>query len=240
MWITKILEFFFPVNCLFCAKKGQIICKQCLLELPIFDGFICPVCHQKNIDGRSCLECQNKTELEGVLIASHYINPRIKKIIKRLKYIPFDQSMANILTNLMIKKIEESNWHCQYFKENHFIIIPVPLARRKFAQRGFNQAQLIADKINQKFNWPVKTEILKRIKETKSQTGLNKDQRGINLKKAFGINQKFLQKNPNFLKNKNIILIDDIFTTGATVESAVSTLKEYGANKIWAIMAAKG
>lgn len=106
------------------------------------------------------------------------------------------------------------------------MIIPVPLHKLKKAERGYNQAFYIAEGIARLTGAKVKTGVLKRVKFTETQTQLNSEERRENVKSAFEVKKK------NVLKNKNVILVDDVTTTGATTTEAARELKKYGAGKI--------
>ncbi len=239
MWIKNInkisrflLNIFFPINCLGCGKQGFFICPECWAAIPLLAQSVCPACRKPSPTGKTCPNCQSS--LSGIIIATDYRYPLIQKAIKSLKYSPFISSLASDLARLLVKVIKQSPERITYFNQNNFVLMPTPLAKRKLAERGFNQAELIAREITDKFGWPLKTKILQRVKETKSQTGLGKKERKLNVNNAFKIKDKGL------VKNKNIILLDDIFTTGATLEEAAKTLQQAGAKEIWALVLAKG
>ncbi len=115
-----------------------------------------------------------------------------------------------------------------------FIALPIPLYLDRLKERGFNQSELIAEIFCRKTNVALKTDNLKRIKATKNQAELkNAEERKENIENCFELAR------PEEIKNKNIVLIDDVFTTGSTVGEAVKTLKKAGANKIIAFVFAK-
>ena len=109
-------------------------------------------------------------------------------------------------------------------------LIPVPLHPVKFRDRGFNQARWIADGLGKAVQKPVRTKLMKRIKHTISQTTLDKKERLNNMKKAFKINQD--------VTDKNIGIVDDVLTTGSTISSMASILKDAGAKTIVALTVA--
>ena len=119
------------------------------------------------------------------------------------------------------------------FGIKNFIVVPIPLHYRRERQRGFNQSKLLADEISKKFNIQV-VECLKRIKNNDPQAKLkSNNEREKNISGCFKI------INPEMIKNKNILLVDDVFTTGATINEAVKILKENSARRIIAIVVAK-
>lgn len=106
-------------------------------------------------------------------------------------------------------------------------LIPVPLSRRKQRQRGFNQAALLAEKIAEGLSLPVNTRGLRRIHSTAPQKKLGKYERGENLKHAFVADARYLQG------VRRVLLIDDIYTTGSTVNYCAGALKQAGIEKVW-------
>lgn len=105
-------------------------------------------------------------------------------------------------------------------------LIPVPLHKSRMKRRGFNQAELTARKIGESLGIPVKTGLLLRTKKTSPQKELNDTQRRANLKNAFQVSQ-------NDVRLKKVVLVDDIYTTGSTMDAAASVLLEHGAEKVY-------
>jgi ComF family protein len=123
--------------------------------------------------------------------------------------------------------------------------VPVPLHKRKLRERGFNQAELLAKEVAEYFSLSLETKALIRKKYTPPQVRTkNHKARRESLKNAFEISSIFTKKciseNTNFLKEKIIILIDDVTTTGATLFEAAKVLKRAGAKEVWGLVVAKG
>ena len=219
MW-TKIknflLDILFPIHCLGCKQEKSLLCQSCLNKIPI-QGQYKPNTHN----------------LDKVITALDYRHSLVKKAIKSCKYSPFAYSVLKDLCSLLIKLLKQSPESICYLTKNNFILIPIPLSKQKTAIRGFNQAELIARELANEFNWPLNAKLLKKVKNNLSQTNLTREQRIKNVQDVFKITKG--QASP-----KNIILVDDILTTGATLYQAAKTLKQAGAKKIWAIVLAKG
>lgn len=113
------------------------------------------------------------------------------------------------------------------------IIIPIPISKKRKKLRGYNQAELIAREISKKINISLKTDIIFKTKNNKKQSDLNKEERIENVKNVYMI------KNANIIKDKKILLIDDIFTTGATVNECSKILKEAGALSVGVLSISK-
>jgi ComF family protein len=118
------------------------------------------------------------------------------------------------------------------------ILIPIPLHWTRYASRGFNQAHEIAKVIGGEFNVPVKN-LLTRHKRTKFQSKLNLHERIENVKNVFSVKRLYKNKIKNIIKDKHIVLIDDLFTTGATLKNCAKILLDYNPKKISAIVACR-
>ncbi len=105
-------------------------------------------------------------------------------------------------------------------------LIPVPIHKSRMRKRGFNQAALVAERMGERLGIPVEKDILVRVKKTKAQKNLSDAERRENLKNAF-------QVSGNELKLKRVVLVDDIYTTGSTLDAGASVLREAGAEKVY-------
>lgn len=222
-----ILDGFFPIHCLGCGKLDHWICHQCHTTLPIITEQHCPICkkHTTN-NGETCFACmQKKSDIDGVFIASFYNDPLLKKAIHYYKY-RFVKDLSDPLALLLAQSLQNSNL------PSPDIIIPVPLHKRRIRWRGFNQSEELAYALNLQI--PIITDILIRMRYTKPQTRTkNKSARRNNLSNAFHVS------NSEKIKHKNILLIDDVMTTGATLEKCASALKKSGAQKVHCLVLAR-
>ena len=221
MWINKLKSFLlntiYPLKCIGCQKSEVLIC---------------PKCFQKLISLANQPIRQETSYLEKIIIALNYKEHIVKKIIKSFKYPPYIESLKKILSSFLIIAIKKFPDDISYLRKNNFVLASIPLSKLKLAKRGFNQSDLIATELSQKLSLKYQPELLKKIKDTESQTSLNAQERKINIKNIF-----------RFSGNKcpsNIILVDDIYTTGATLEAASHVLRQAGAKKIWAFILAQG
>lgn len=147
----------------------------------------------------------------------HYQN-----LIHRFKYdkkTPLGKRLARRLGEAVAREREFAG--CD-------LIVPVPLHRARCRERGFNQSEVLAEGISQKTNLPLEKGVLKRKKNTKDQTYLNAQQRAENVRDAFSITQ------PEIVENKKVILVDDVTTTGATLNECARMLQDSGAKSIFA------
>ena len=145
-------------------------------------------------------------------------------------------SFLKPLTSLIIPPLWQTinnniKWDIQYTEA---FLVPIPLSRKKLKERGFNQAQEIAKELSLSLKIPLLSDVLLKIKETSAQVELQGKDRQENIKGVF-VCQK-----PDLIKSKKIILIDDVFTTGATMEECARVLKTAGAKEVWGVTVARG
>jgi len=232
-----LLDLIFPWQCVYCHQEVENdypLCESCFQQIPIFDDFICSVCQRKlTLDRNLHQYCRQKTKLEALGVVSSYQNNILKETIHNFKYNKIT-SLSQPLSLLMIKFLEQSYFFSQLSKDS-LLIIPLPLHLKKKRQRGFNQSELIAQKIADYFHFPLCSDILLRIINNPAQVNI----KGIEQRK-FNVQGIFQVQNKEILKNKIILLIDDVYTTGATMEEAAKTLKQNNAKKVIGLVLAKG
>jgi ComF family protein len=228
------LDLFFPKKCLGCGKYDTYLCSDCFDKIKLLENNSCFFCGKISWQGKICLEHKNGVYLDRVISATNYADPLIRELIKCLKY-RFAQELAEPLSQLLIKTLKDLKFE---FCNLDFVIIPVPLHKYRLRKRGFNQAELIAQKIANYFNLPINTNILGRTIYTEPQANLkdNTEKRLNNIQNAFTINPAY----KNLIKDKIIILIDDVITTGGTLIEAGKILKQNNAKEVWTLTVAKG
>lgn len=219
-WATEIKSqlrrFIFPLECVACSRSDTWLCQECFEKIAIRP-------HQE----KNYLRQQDY--IDKIYIASYYSDKSLQKIIDLYKY-HYQENLAIILTNLLIKFIK-TNRLTQTF--NQISLLALPLHHRRFLERGFNQSQLLAGGLAKKFNWPVINNNLIRTHYTKHQTLLNHENRKKNISNAFTVS------NQTAIIGQRILLIDDVVTTGASLNEAARVLRLAGAVKIWGLVLAK-
>jgi len=213
-----ILDIFFPPICLNCKKyleekeKPDLICGNCFQSIKIYKNLFRP-----------------SSQLILAAVTS-YGNSATKELIHCLKYKGFLKAQKP-LGEILIKYLSNLDLRLE-----NCIVVPVSLYPSRRRKRGFNQAEILADIISRYFNIPVRTDVLKRIKDTKSQIETkSRKERAENLKGSFEISAG----GKEIMKNKNIILVDDVYTSGATMNAAIKTIRRYNKNRIIGIVVAK-
>jgi len=222
--LNKLLDIFFPKKCLGCGQANTYFCLACFNQIKLNPNDNCFFCKKPTIQGNICIECKKQTYLDKIITATEYT--LVKNLIKKFKY-QYIKELNEPLSQLLIESIKEIS--------KNVIIIPIPLHKIRQRKRGFNQAELLAKNVSKYFNVPMYVNILKRNKHTEPQANIkNTEKRKENLKNVFEIENKEL------IKNKTIIIIDDVITTGATIIQAAKILEENKAKEIYGLMVAKG
>ncbi len=240
-FFANILNFILPRNCINCKSiigkdySGLNLCSNCYSKIKKIAPPYCNICgtpfHLKTEYHRICSDCQkNKPKYYSLYAALEYNNEITMTLIHAFKYGK-KYFLAQDLAFFMLEAAR-INYPGLNLKEIDFIL-PVPLHTRKKRERGFNQSELLAEYISEYTNIPYKTDILFRKKDTISQSNLDKNIRKKNIKNAFALNK------PQLIKNKKILLIDDVSTTGATVNECSKILLKEGSEKIQVLVFAK-
>lgn len=234
-----LLNLFFPRFCLGCGREGNYLCQDCQSLIDISEHQYCPFCHPPKIvfDGKTCSSCRRSKHLSGLYFAAPYRNPLVKKMISLFKYQPFIKELAHPLACLIITHFQMLSKTPTFFdkrKKDEFILIPVPLYKKQLKARGFNQAGELAKELSLLLRISSMNNVLLKMKETLPQVELSGKRRKENIKGVF------LVQNPKLIKGKRILLVDDVFTTGATMEEAAWILKKAGAKEVWGVTVARG
>jgi len=240
--LSWCLDLIFPRSCLGCGQDGSYLCRDCRDSLPIASCANCPFCGRRSPTGYACQKCrrQHHSSISGILIASDWNNLLLRQIIYEYKY-RFVKELADPLSNLATNFLERIDFiktlRCS---ETEIIVIPVPLHKKRLAWRGFNQSELLAQQISKKFNTAVNNDILIRSRHMLPQREVaDKKARAANIKNAFALSPK-LNLNDDAIKNKIIILVDDICTTGSTFQDCARALAPLKPKEIWGLVIARG
>ncbi|MFH0814627.1 MAG: phosphoribosyltransferase family protein [Candidatus Falkowbacteria bacterium] len=218
----KIWASLFPKECLGCGKEDVYCCDQCVSKMKMSALNICFLCNKKATGLGICEGCAEISGVDALIVATNYKDTLAEKLIKHLKY-DFVVELVQPLVSLLKQKIETMEAR-QFF--SGALLIPVPLHRRRFLSRGFNQSEIIAKELVSAYGCELKTDVVKRTKATKKQFGLSREARQKNIQGAFTIVK------PELVKGRKIIIIDDVLTTGATLSELAKILKKCGAIKV--------
>lgn len=225
--MNLLIELLFPRRCPVCDKPvdkmGRYICKKCQRALRYVHSPFCMKCGKslKNDIKEYCEDCQNVQHFfdRGKAL---YEYDSIKTAIYRFKY-EGRREYADFFGNELARRFGEQ---IKVWKADAFV--PVPLHAEREKRRGYNQAALIAKVLGKELNIPVNEKIIHRVKATLPQKQVNGKERQNNLKNAFKIRE-------NDVKLNTVIVVDDIYTTGATMDAVAECLKKAGVGKVYCV-----
>jgi len=254
-----VFDLLFPKFCLNCQREGNYLCEDCQSTLSVLEA------HQKNpthppAGGLKDLyfALSYQQPLIKNLIKLFKYQPFVKELAIPLTSLIIEHFQ------LLEKPPDFANFTPHHFPDNQvihgnkfnqteypksgagFILVPVPSEKKKLKWRGFNQAEEIGKELSKFFGIPLITNCLIKIKETLPQVELSDEERRENIKGAFLVKDKELIKNPegkpsaSYGAGKKILLVDDVYTTGSTMEECARILKEAGAKEIIGIVVARG
>jgi len=226
-----VMDVLFPPICVNCGKslnteeKTRGLCAYCFTAIPIANTLTCPVCKARLAENVKICHFDTSYRLAA---ASNYENPIIKNLIWQIKYQKKTgavESLAQILfEHLKILKLNLKN----------YTLLSVPLHKERERARGFNQSELVAHSLSRKLNLAIIANGFVRSKNTPPQAEARDfGEREKNLRDSFQVTAK------EIITGRNIILIDDVFTSGATMNAAVAALKEAGAKHVIGLVVAK-
>ncbi|OGE09249.1 hypothetical protein A3A60_02240 [Candidatus Curtissbacteria bacterium RIFCSPLOWO2_01_FULL_42_26] len=236
----NLLDLIFPKRCVSCGRIGSYLCGDCLSRVEFVDKPVCPVCQRQAIEGRVHPGCGGKYRLDGLVVACRYRGP-VKRAITKVKY-KWIYDIEKVFVDLLVKNL----WRFDLPKDA--VLVPVPLHFKRRRWRGFNQAEILAKHLATTFKVTL-ADILERSRATKTQVGLTRDERRDNVRGAFSLHPSailsFAKRHPeldlgSFLKERDVILVDDVFTSGATTSECAKVLKRAGAKSVWAMAVALG
>jgi len=222
--LWEAMDWLFPPTCGGCGVSGARWCMQCTQKTIQILSPICPICGNPNLNNETCKRCLSTPPLYTSLRSYSVFNGSIREAIHRLKY-QHDIGLGEALARLMITRLEMLNWSVD-------LVTPVPLGLVRFKERGYNQATLLARPISLFFTIPFSSQALSRTRETRTQVGLTVRERMENMSGAF-------QARKEWVYEKKILVVDDVATSGATLNACAKALLEAGASKVYGFSLAR-
>lgn len=222
-----MLDIIYPPRCPLCdhvLKPGVLICQKCSEEVRTVKEPVCkrcgkPVeCEQQEY----CTDCQKRPHMYCQGKAVFLYKEGIRRSMYRFKY-------SNRREYAVFYAKEAARLYGDWVKKNHIeVIVPIPMYRGKKKRRGYNQAEVFARALGRELKLPVNDRIVRRVRDTRPQKELNDRERRYNLKNAF-------QFTSDIVKYKKILLVDDIYTTGSTMDAVAESLLAGGVRTIYYI-----
>jgi ComF family protein len=236
-WLNTGLGFFYPEICQLCeteraTAKDGFVCARCWSHIRFIRPPFCDRCGLPfEGDITTIFECTNCREME-----LHFSSARsavvaktvVLEAIHRFKYqnaLWFENFLADLFLREAVPVLRGQKWD---------FIVPVPLHSLKQREREFNQAEILAGRLSAATKIPLHTKLLRRVTSTKTQTRLTKQQRAENMRGAFAV------RTGEKLAGEKIIVVDDVFTTGATTSACAQALRAAGAGEVCVWTVARG
>lgn len=235
-WISDLV---FPVRCIGCDRfsdhqNQKWLCDSCRSKIKIASTSACIGCSQPAPRGETCRQCSRDIHIDRMLAAGDYADPMLRSLITSMKYrfVPNLAEQCFMLLERHLRDMHRSKGVNIF--QNNPIIVPVPLHPYRQNWRGFNQAQLIAQKISNTYQVRA-LNALSRTRRTDPQANIdNPTQRAQNIANAFNC------PDPSQVAERDIVLVDDVCTSGATLDACARILKSAGAKNVTALVVARG
>ncbi len=240
MHYPHVLKWFvdlvFPYRCIVCRKylERKYLCQKCLNSLPIKKQYECIGCKRPTPLGKTCTFCREENKVDQLLIVSDFKNYEVASVIKLFKY-RFLVDLAEPLGILASKYLDH------IAKRDHFsiiqsdpLLVPVPLHKTREYSRGFNQAELISRLIARRYRLDVISALTRNARGTPQAQLQDRPERLYNVQGLYSCNQ------PESVQGRSVVLVDDVCTTGSTLNECARVLKEAGAGHVAALVIARG
>jgi len=219
------IELLFPQWCVGCGKEGDFICQACRQSLPRIMPPICPKCGKPQLSGILCPGCTSwQAKIDGIRSPFRF-DGVIRQAIHQLKYRNL-RALAATLANLLQDYLVTHPMSGE-------VLVPVPLHQKRLRERGYNQSSLLAKELGKLTHLPVVDDCLIRHRYALPQTKtLTVDERQSNVANAFTCRDQRL-------RDKQVLLIDDVSTSGSTLDACAAALKAAGATSVWGLVLAR-
>jgi len=250
--LSNFLELAFPISCIKCEKEGTLICARCFSTIPTILANHCAFCEKKTNFGETCEDCSAHHFLDGAISCIPYSNELVQILIHLWKYDSIKQ-VTQYLAQFALQSISHAQrrarMHAQKFIEQgiqktdinvmtstpailtntDIALQAIPLHPKREKERGFNQAYVLALHLAHNLEkWHI-VNFLKRAKKTSAQATLSGLDRSTNISDAFVLNEA------HNIQGKHIVIVDDVITTGSTIDAAAKLFKDAGAESVWAL-----
>jgi ComF family protein len=223
-WFWQSLDWIYPPACGGCGLKGERWCQSCNQQAEVIGSRVCTRCGEPLPAVAVCPACQKRTSpFQSVRSWAAFSGP-VRAALHRLKYRR-DLGLGEALSHPLKGFFLSLNWQVD-------LIVPVPLSRARLKERGYNQVSLLARPMALATGLRYQPQALERVRDTPSQVGLSSRQRRENVSGAF-------RGDSSLAKGRRILVIDDVMTTGATLEACAQALVEAGASAVMGLTLAR-
>lgn len=219
------LDLLFPRWCVGCGGEGSFLCESCLRSLPRIEPPVCSKCGRPYTGGHLCPDCLDWASAIDGIRSPFRFEGAIREAVHQLKYRNLRAIVPDLAELLYI-----------YLQRNSLpveVLVPVPLHRKRLRERGYNQSLLLAESLGKLIGMPVWVDCLYRQKNNPPQARTaTLRERQNNIKDAFTCRN-------SRVRGARILLIDDVATSGATLDACTAALKASGAESVWALVLAR-
>lgn len=219
------LDWIYPPVCIGCGEPGYRLCTKCLEKIQFLTGSICRKCgHPISKNAELCKTCADAPPAYDSLRSLARYEGVVRECVHALKY-ENNQSLGEFFSSWMAELVHDSGWLVD-------MVIPVPLSPIRMVERGYNQSALLARPLAISLGIRYKPYGLERIRNTRSQVELSAEERRHNVAGAF-------EAIPDIVREKQVLLIDDVTTTGSTIKECTLALKAAGASAVYCLTLAR-
>ena len=218
------IDLVFPPICGGCGKAGKRWCSGCQLRVPFIRVHYCQTCGVPNKGVKTCDKCRSNPPAYRMMRSWAVFASPVQNALHTLKYRR-NAGIGDALARQLADFVRSLEWNID-------LLIPVPLGKNRLKERGYNQVGLVAEPLAYEVGWGYAPHALWKSRETRSQVGLSISQRRENVLDAY-------QADREIVKRKSILLMDDVVTTGSTIQSCSQALLDAGAREVYALSIAR-
>lgn len=222
--LWNAVDWLYPPSCGGCNQLGFRWCQDCQQSVHILGENICSLCGDYLETPGLCPKCRRAPPTYCALRSWGVFAGSLRVALHRLKYQK-DIALGEALSHHLVELLDELNWPVD-------LITAVPLSKNRLQDRGYNQAGLLAFPMALACRIPYTSDALSRVRETRSQVGLSAEERLHNVKGAF-------EANASRVNNKTVLVVDDVTTTGATLQACAEALLQSGARQVYGLTLAR-
>jgi ComF family protein len=222
--LWKAIDWVYPPTCSGCQKSKARWCNQCQSQVSVIGENICPICGEPQNNKQICADCLSVRPPFDALRSFGIFKGPLREALHCLKYKK-DIGISETLSLYLINMLKTLNWELD-------LITAVPLSQKRLKERGYNQSDWLSRPLSLYFGIPFVSQALERFRDTRSQVGLSAIERQTNVHGAF-------HSKASLVGGKNILLVDDVTTTGATIQSCTSALLQAGAGRVFGLTVAR-
>ena len=223
-WAWAGLDLVYPPHCSGCGRPGSRWCVECQSALRWVLSPVCESCGQSLSQSGLCLDCQLALPPYTALRSVAFFEGTLRQALHRLKYAG-DLALGEALACHLIQKYQQMDWGVE-------LVVPVPLGIAREAERGYNQAALLAWPLALSVGLIYRPSALIKARETRSQVGLGFVERRLNIAGAF-------RADPTIVHGKTVLVVDDVTTSGATLQACAEALLAAGCDQVYGLTLAR-